>query len=123
MSDQHYLIDSNILIFLCNGRLNESLPHGRFSCSIITQIEVLSYPALSASESNLIQSHLSALTIFPVDNVIGRETIRLRRDSRIKLPDALIAATAIVSQAVLLTNDRHLHGIPGLQCRALAIRE
>ena len=38
----------------------------------------------------------------------------------LKLPDAIIAASAITENAVLLTNDR-LHGVEGLECRELAV--
>jgi predicted nucleic acid-binding protein len=47
------------------------------------------------------------------------ETIRLRQTTRLKLPDALIVATAISRKAVLLTNDEQLISVPGLICRRL----
>ncbi|MDO9142659.1 MAG: hypothetical protein Q7U38_20245 [Methylobacter sp.] len=40
----------------------------------------------------------------------------------LKLPDAIVCATALLEQAVLLTNDKKLHEINGLQCRALELR-
>ena len=40
----------------------------------------------------------------------------------LKLPDAIIAASAITENTVLLTNDRQLHGVEGLICRELAVR-
>jgi len=46
----------------------------------------------------------------------------LRREQRLKLPDALIAATALTRDAVLLTNDRQLVNLPGLQCQTLKLR-
>jgi predicted nucleic acid-binding protein len=37
-------------------------------------------------------------------------------------PDAMVCATAMSERAVLLTNDKKLHEIYGLQCRALELR-
>jgi len=49
-------------------------------------------------------------------------TIKLRREQRLKLPDALIAACAIHFDAVLLTNDQRLSNIPGLRCQSLELK-
>ena len=52
-----------------------------------------------------------------------RETaIRLRRERRLKLPDAVVAASALVLDAVLLTNDRHLLTLPGLRSQSLELK-
>ncbi|NJO18316.1 MAG: PIN domain-containing protein [Thioploca sp.] len=50
-------------------------------------------------------------------------TITLRRQYRLKLPDAIIAASAIITDALLLTNDSQLHKIPELCWQSLAIQE
>jgi predicted nucleic acid-binding protein len=46
----------------------------------------------------------------------------LRRQERLKLPDAIVAATAIAFGAEVLTNDKKLGRITGLRCRALALK-
>ncbi len=49
--------------------------------------------------------------------------IRLSLQHRIKLSDAIISATAISLDAILLSNDHGLLGIPGLRIQHLALHE
>lgn len=44
---KRYLLDTNAIIYLVSGRLASPLPEGRFSVSIITEIELLSYAGIS----------------------------------------------------------------------------
>ena len=48
--------------------------------------------------------------------------MRLRRAHRLRLPDAIIAASALAHHATLLTNDQRLLAIPGLQSESLELR-
>lgn len=117
-----FVLDTNVFILLFNGRLAENLPEGDFVCSIVTEIELLSFPRLTAAEEGLIRAHLAEIRVHPVDSDVKETTIRLRRAHRLKLPDAIIAATAMNAGAVLLTQDEQLHGITGLECRKLAVK-
>ena len=117
-----FLLDSNIFILLFNDQLSENLPKGEIACSIITEMELLSFPRLSAQEEKMIRDCLSAIAVYNIDDAIKEETIRLRRIHRLKLPDAIIAATARIHAAVLLTNDEQLHGIAELSCRKLVVK-
>ena len=54
---------------------------------------------------------------------IRSATIDLRRKTGLKLPDAIIAATAIAINAKLLTNDRVFDRVSGLEVTALPLRE
>jgi len=116
-----YLFDTNIFIYLINNRLADSLPKGYYGCSIITEIELLSFPALTYEESNIIIEHLHTITIIGLTEAIKQTTIVLRRKYRLKLPDALIVATTIESNATLLTNDIALQKIDELQSLSLRI--
>jgi predicted nucleic acid-binding protein len=56
------------------------------------------------------------LTVYPIDEIVAEEAVRVRGVYNLKMPDALIAATAIVHRAdVLLTNDRSLAIIKEIQ--------
>jgi predicted nucleic acid-binding protein len=46
-----------------------------------------------------------------ISNAVKEETIALRRATKVKLPDCIVAATSIVLDAVLLTNDDQLLGL------------
>ncbi len=117
-----FLLDSNIFILLFNDRLSENLPEGEIACSIITEMELLSFPRLSAQEEKMIRNCLSTIAVYNINDAIKEETIRLRRIHRLKLPDAIIVATARIHAAVLLTNDEQLHGIAELSCRKLVVK-
>jgi predicted nucleic acid-binding protein len=54
-----YLFDTNILIYLLNKRLAEKLPSGRYGYSVITEIELLSFPALTIEEIEIISGYLA----------------------------------------------------------------
>ena len=82
----------------------------RFSAiSQISRIELLSFHALSKDDEHRILALLSAVQVILIDEGIERETIALRRRTRLKLPDAVIAATARVNGLELLTLDERLN--------------
>ena len=115
-----YCIDTNIFILLFNNRLKEQIPEGELVCSIITEIELLSFPALPPNEESLIRERLALFKIHKIDNAIKEKTIQLRRTSPLKIPDAIIAATAMIHDCVLVSNDKMFQNVPGLNCRELA---
>ncbi|MBY0577033.1 MAG: type II toxin-antitoxin system VapC family toxin [Gallionellaceae bacterium] len=118
----HYLLDTNAIIYLINGRLASPLPEGKYSISIITEIELLSFPGLPDEEELRIRDLLRALGLIQLSDVVRDQTIQLRRKSRLKLPDAIIAASALTQQAILLTNDLSFASINGLICKSLQLR-
>lgn len=117
----NYLFDTNILIYLLNNRLAEKLPSGCYGYSVITEIELLSFPALTVTDAQIITSYLNDIVLISLTDNIKQKTINLRRTYRIKLPDAIIAATAMETKATLLTNDIALHKIDGLNCLSLRV--
>lgn len=110
-----YLLDTNILILLFNDNLAESIPNGKLGYSIITEIELLSFPRLTKNEENLIKVNLKTLYQAALTADIAQKTILLRRKYRLKIPDAIIAATAWNFDATLLTNDLELTRITEIQ--------
>jgi predicted nucleic acid-binding protein len=72
-------------------------------------MELLSYPSLEATEEQIIQNFLANLLVLKLDERVEQEAIAFRRASGVKLPDAIIAATARVHGLDLLTLDRQLH--------------
>ena len=123
MNSERFVIDTNIFILRVNDRLAELLPRGEIICSVITEIELLSFPALTSAEETLLRATLARVAVYGIDQNIKEEAIRLRRQSRLKLPDAIIAATALCHQAVLVTNDNELQNVPGLKSQSLAVRQ
>jgi predicted nucleic acid-binding protein len=115
------VLDTNIALYHLGGRLVTPLPDGIFHISIITEIELLSYPSLSPFEAEQICDFLSKLSIVSIDDSIKNTTISLRKQYRPKLPDAIVAATTQSLNALLLTNDLKLSNIATLPTQSLPL--
>jgi predicted nucleic acid-binding protein len=100
------LFDTNILIDLTkgiDGALREVERYEDPAVSIITVIEVL-VGALPESES-LERALLADFDVVPLDEAVAEEAARLRRDHRMKLPDAIIWASARTEGRLLVTRN------------------
>ncbi|MFG6102221.1 type II toxin-antitoxin system VapC family toxin [Leptothoe sp. EHU-05/26/07-4] len=117
-----YVLDTNIFILLFNNQLDEVIPQGRLGFSVITEIELLSFSGLSDADEKLIQQHLQTLARISLDQAVSQQTIVLRRQHRLKTPDAIVVASALVADAVLITNDQQLLGLDGVKIRALKMQ-
>ncbi len=91
--------------------------------SVITEMELLSHPSLEMRHEMQIQEFLNKVAIVGLSSEIKKTAIELRRAHKLKLPDAIVVATAIAINAELLTNDRKLQSVPGLMVRALPLQE
>jgi predicted nucleic acid-binding protein len=119
---QEYLIDSNILI----GYLDDKLPENGMlfmhdiinnipKISVITKIEVLRFNTTEAAY-RILEDFMGISIIYELHTPIVEETIKLCRVNKIKLPDAIIAATAITNNMILLTrNISDFKAIPSLR--------
>ena len=83
--------------------------------SVITQIEVLRYNAPKHAEL-ILNDFVSECRIINLDEEIVEQTIAICKSKRIKLPDAIIAATALVHELTLITrNTADFKNIEGLE--------
>jgi predicted nucleic acid-binding protein len=83
----------------------------KFIISFVSYIEVLGYKDVSVEMENFV----SFAEVIELNKAIIDQTILLRKKYKIKLPDALIAATAITQNLVLLShNTKDFEGIKGL---------
>ena len=102
-----FLVDSCILIDHLRGvqaatDFLESCGHA--AISEITWIEVLVGARDQQSELPL-RALLSSFERLPIDQEVSEEAVRARRELRLKIPDALILATARVHRLVLATRN------------------
>lgn len=107
MSGNSLLLDTNIILYFLSG--DETLIplfEGRnLIVSIITEIELLGYSGLNDEELNKTEEFLEICTIINLDTHIKKEAISLRRNQKLKLPDAVILATAHSLKIPLITAD------------------
>lgn len=113
------VIDTNILIsWYKAGALTVDLDLSSFApvFSVVTEIEALGFKGITKSESTTIQAILNIGELSYVDEVIALRTITLRQQHKIKTPDAIIAATALIHDTELWTaNTADFKSIPGLK--------
>jgi len=113
------LLDSNIVIYgLQPGYqyLRDELEGRNLAVSKITIIEVLGYHGLDSREFKDITKVLEALRQLTITDSVIHEAIRLRQVKKMSLADSIIAATAIVHDAVLYTaNVKDFNWIKELQ--------
>ena len=123
MNGIDYVLDTNIILYVIGGMIEQNvLPDGVFSISFITELETLSYPSLSDDEKREITNFLDNISIIDIDKEIKGHTISLRKNYNIKLPDAIIAATAISQNAILITNDKQFLKISELKSQGLNLK-
>lgn len=116
------LLDTNAVIYLQKERLEVPLPLGEYLISVITEIELLSFAGLAEVQRDSLSRLIEDMEVVQIDQTVKQNAIVLRRDYRLKLPDALIAASALARDAVLVTNDSQLAKIPGMLCQTLKLR-
>ncbi|GFO75617.1 hypothetical protein BPLS_P2942 [Bathymodiolus platifrons methanotrophic gill symbiont] len=92
-----------------------------YAVSVITYMEVLGYDFDSNEEREFIEELLSSLTIIYIDEAISNKVIELKKVVKIKLPDAIICATTILYNSVLITNDIRLKNIQELKLNLIGI--
>ena len=117
MSGSDFLVDTNILIHLGNGNhaITDFL-HGKdIFISFITEMELLSKPGLKSDSIKIIQSMIDSCVLVEFNHEIKSEAIKLRRNFRLKLPDAIIASTAKYLHLPLLTSDKDFKKISDLE--------
>lgn len=77
--------------------------------SVITRLELLSFPSLSATDEHTLQLILNSMACLNLTDAVQAKTISIRKARKVKLPDAIILATAQSYGLELLTLDQKLH--------------
>ena len=126
MTESRLVLDTNTVIFLAtrgnviSAGLENELNESDLFISVISEIELFSKPALPADEEENLRAFLAErMIIIDLTDDVKKETIAIRRNTRLKLPDCIVTATAVVRNAVLLTADKELLNLswPGLRTR------
>ena len=119
-----YLVDSNVIIYHLNSEAIAtkflSQNYQNIAISQITYVEVLSFPFTQEEEKD-VKTLLSRFTIIDITQSISNQAIENRKVKKIKLPDNLIASTAMVNGLILVT--RNIKDFKALDIEVLNIFE
>jgi predicted nucleic acid-binding protein len=100
------LFDTNILIDYLNGVPDAAQEIGRYrdkAISLISWMEVMAGAAVR--DEQIIKTFLSQFELLPIDGTVSTEAVAVRRMRKIKLPDAIILATARTAGRILITRN------------------
>jgi predicted nucleic acid-binding protein len=123
------LLDTNILIYHLQGSLPEELKLKMLEAieleaahiSIITRIELFAWKGFTPESLAKAQAMVEYLAEEPLIDAIANETIAIRREFNLKLPDAVIAATALCNGWTLVTaNSADFKRVTGLSLMSVA---
>ena len=114
-----YLLDSNTLIYA-------SQPDARFAVcrqwiereqvaiSAVSRVEVLGFHNLTQTDAEFLATVLRFVPQLPVTDAVLDRAVLIRKQFRLKTPDAIITATALEHDLALITADQGFQRVAGL---------
>jgi predicted nucleic acid-binding protein len=110
MNGTDIFIDTNICIYLLNGDLvlAELLQDQNIYISIITEMELCAYHDDNTLSLQILNSFLESVSVVNIDEKVKINAIKIRKNARLKLPDSIIAASALTYKLPLLSADKGL---------------
>ena len=109
MNGKRYLLDTNAIVQLLAGNKElAGIVRGAdfLATSVVCQFEFLSYPGLTEPDARLYAEFASRIHTFSVpadDASFSDAVVAFRRMKKLKMPDAIIAATAKVNDCALVS--------------------
>jgi predicted nucleic acid-binding protein len=123
MAATGYLIDTNAAI----DYLGEAMPQSglafmdnlidkEYCISVISRIELYAYSKLTEKDKETLDIFTGQASVLNINDDIIEQTIELRKTYKTRLPDAIIAATALANSYVLVTNnEKDFSNIKGIK--------
>ena len=121
---KRYLIDTNVIRKYLDNELTERglnlldsiIDASESQISVITRIELLGFSQNTNDLVNFIVQFLEISAEYELSEIIIQKTIDIRKEHKIKIPDAIIAATALCQDLILLSdNDSDFGKVPHLK--------
>ncbi len=112
------MLDSNLVIYAARPEypgLRRLIAARSPAVSAVSVIEVLGYHKLGEADRRHFEAFFAAAEVLPVSEAVVARAVGLRPTRKMSLGDALVAATALVFDRELLTqNMKHFEWVPGL---------
>jgi predicted nucleic acid-binding protein len=117
MNGNRLLLDTNIIIYILDGDkiIADYLLQKILYTSIICEIELFGSKFLSPKEEIQIKFFLEEFTIVSIDQSIKELAILFRKKYSLKIPDSIVAATAVSLEVPLVTSDKGFKPVTELQ--------
>jgi predicted nucleic acid-binding protein len=108
-----YIWDTNTVIYYFNKHfpapgekyIDQILASQKPTISVITEIELLCWKLASENDLLILNTFINDAHVFELDTNVKLKTIDIRRRFKLKLPDAIIAASALVHNQVLISRN------------------
>jgi predicted nucleic acid-binding protein len=119
-----YIWDTNTVIYYLQQQfppnaekfMDESLKDAQPCISAITEIELLCWKTAIEKDLEVLRDFISNTLVIELERPIKLKTADIRKEHKIKLPDAVIAATAVIYDLILITrNVSDFKNIPELK--------
>lgn len=119
-----YLWDTNITVYYLQQQfsvsaekfMDELLIEYQPAISVISEIELLCWKSHSEKDEIILRSFIQDAIVIELETSIKLKTAEIRKSTKLKLPDSIIAATAIEFDLILLTrNVSDFNKIPSLK--------
>ena len=114
MNGKFYFLDTNAIIQLLKGNLNliDILKDAELiACSVISQLEYLAFPNISMHDIELFNVFIEKIEVIDLtsnNNELHQQILTIRKDKKLKLPDAIIAGCSLYKNFTLIIADKKM---------------
>ncbi len=117
MNGNKFLLDTNIIIYILSGdkTISDYLSQNFFFTSVICEIELFGAKTLTPKEDKQIKVFLQEFRIISINQSVKEFAILFRKKYFLKIPDSIIAATAVSLDIPLVTSDKGFKKITELE--------
>lgn len=106
-----FLIDTNTVIDYLDNKLpiesNSLIDSVHSQISVITRIELLGWANATEEQTSVLEQFVKTSIVYNLEESVILKVIELRKTISIKLPDAIIAATALQNNLTLITRNKN----------------
>jgi predicted nucleic acid-binding protein len=114
-----YLWDTNTVIYYLQKNFSDEVQASlnivintyKPAISVITEIELQCWKAATSNDLVILKSFVADCVVFELDTALKSKIIDVRKTYNIKLPDSIIAATALLNELTLITNDNEFNKV------------